>query len=281
MPRTRHVIRFKRREFPFHYVFEAYGVRVGVSTNTREAMRAIEERIANLLPEFELLETGADVDHRFFYVWNASGRDSFYKNGDAVWMRRSRDAALGRLGTEIRLTVAEYAKDRIFVHAGVVRWNNKAIVMPASSFDGKTTLTAEFVRRGAVYYSDEYAVFDRQGKVHPFPKQLSLRGVIDRYRQVDRSVESLGGVAGEEPAPVGMVLITAYRPKARWRPIVLNPAKGVMEIIKHTLPIRRDPPAALEVLSALCRSTPVVKTMRGDAAEFVDKLIEYLEADPH
>ena len=35
--------------------------------------------------------------------------------------------------------------------------------------------STELVRAGATYYSDEYAVFDSRGRVHPFAQQLAQR----------------------------------------------------------------------------------------------------------
>jgi hypothetical protein len=91
----------------------------------------------------------------------------------------------------VRLTVAEFAIGKVFLHAGVVAWNNRALIIPAKSFQGKTTLVAELVKKGAVYYSDEYAVLDEDGLVHPFPKKLSMRGIIDDYQQIDVPVEKI------------------------------------------------------------------------------------------
>ena len=67
-------------------------------------------------------------------------------------------------------------------------------MLPAPSFGGKTTLVAALVRAGAIYYSDEFAVLDEQGFVHPYAKPLSIRGA-DNW-QVNHSVASLGGVVG-------------------------------------------------------------------------------------
>ena len=77
------------------------------------------------------------------------------------------------LETDLQLFVAEMARRRLFVHAGVVGWNGRAIVIPGRSFSGKTTLVGEMLRNGATYYSDEYAVFDSRGRVHPYPSSLS------------------------------------------------------------------------------------------------------------
>jgi uridine kinase len=41
------------------------------------------------------------------------------------------------------------------------------IAIPGRSFSGKTSLVTALVRAGAVYYSDEFAVIDRDGLVRP------------------------------------------------------------------------------------------------------------------
>ena len=38
------------------------------------------------------------------------------------------------LETDIRFYIAEYAKRRVFVHAGVVSWKGRAILIPGRSF---------------------------------------------------------------------------------------------------------------------------------------------------
>jgi hypothetical protein len=272
-------INFRRREFRFHYAIEAHGVKIGVSTNTAEALRAAKKRIADVLPEFTMLDNDAEADHRFLYVWNPSGRDTFYKNGETVIAGNGRDYVLDEFASTLRLTVAEYAVDRVFVHAGVVCWKNKAIVLPGYSFTGKSNLTVELVRRGAIYYSDEYAILDERGYVHPFPKKLSIRGDRGVYQQVDHPVEKFGGVAGTVPVEVGMILITQFKRNARWKPQKLSKGKGVFEILAHTLPIRRDPKYALSVLGRLSMHTPIVKTDRGEVEEFAGRIIDFFEAN--
>lgn len=59
--------------------------------------------------------------------------------------------------SSLKLFVAEMAPERVFVHAGVIGWHGKAILIPGRSYSGKITLVSELVRAGASYYSDEYA----------------------------------------------------------------------------------------------------------------------------
>src|SRR5437868_5284678 len=81
------------------------------------------------------------------------------------------------------------------------------------------------VRAGATYYSDEYAVFDAQGRIHPFARRLSLRtevpGRPERYEP-----EALGGRMGAKPLPVGLVAFSEYKAGARWRPRELSPGQA-------------------------------------------------------
>ena len=64
----------------------------------------------------------------------------------------------------------------MFVHAGVVAVDGRALLLPGGSFTGKTTLVAALLRAGAQYGSDEYAVLDEAGLVLPaYPRPLSIR----------------------------------------------------------------------------------------------------------
>ena len=77
--------------------------------------------------------------------------------------------------SKLALHVASHAEELLFVHAGVVGWRGRAIVLPGRTHAGKSTLVAALVRAGASYYSDEYALVDGDGRVRPYPRALSLR----------------------------------------------------------------------------------------------------------
>ncbi|MGB7067870.1 MAG: hypothetical protein WBD22_00055 [Pyrinomonadaceae bacterium] len=262
----------------FSLFFRSYGVDIEVRANSDEAIDAIRSMLPEVLPGQYEITPETQVKHRFDVRWNKSGRDSAYRNGEAICLRSTRQMMLETLGSRIRVTVAEFALDHVFVHSGCVCWKGKAIIFPAASFRGKSALTAELVRRGAVYYSDEYAVLDRDGFVHPFAKKLSIRGEIGKYTQVEHPVEDFGGVAGTERAEIALVLLTKYKEYARWRPKALSPAEAIMGIMEHTIPIRHDPRFALRVLSKVAAGAVTIRTNRGEAAKFADTIIEYFES---
>jgi len=264
------------RSFDHNIYFESFGVKIAVAANVPEAVDVIRERLERTLPRCyrEIAET--EVDHRFSLRWNNSGLDSLHLNGKRLLPRLPRNDVLNSLTSKIRLTVAEHAVDHVFIHAGVVALKARAILLPARSFRGKTTLTAELVKRGATYYSDEYAIIDRRGLVHPFLKDISLR-LTDDVEQTEHSVGSLGGVSATDPARAALVVLTRFRKNARWRPREMSRARGLLELLKDVVPIRRDPDPVLQILNLLAEDVKFIKTDRGEASIAADEIIKLSE----
>ena len=81
---------------------------------------------------------------------------------------------------DLSMAVGAGARRRIFVHAGVVSFEDGAILIPGKSFSGKTTLVRALVSQGGAYYSDEFAVLDSRGRVFPWAEALSIRDPTKR-----------------------------------------------------------------------------------------------------
>ena len=149
------------------------------------------------------------------------------------------------------------------------------IVIPSASFAGKTTLVTALVKAGAVYYSDEFAVIDRDGLVHPYAKPLSVRG--DGWRQTDHAVESFGGVAGDEPLPLGMIVITSYRPGAEWKPKRLSAGAGAMALLANAVPAQERPKEVMHAVSRAAEGAVVIESDRDEADAIAPLLLAELE----
>jgi len=201
---------------------------------------------------------------------------NLYMNASRIERSRDLDYLLDRLEGDLHLYVAERATRRIFVHAGVVGWRGKAIVLPGRTFTGKSTLVAELLRLGATYYSDEYAVLDAKGRVHPFARPLSIRGEAD-VRPARQGPEAFGAEEGHEPLTVGVVAVTHFRPGARWRPRTLTGGQGVIALLEHTVPARRRPKASLSTLRQAVSAAPVIKGIRGEARQMAQALLDRVE----
>jgi hypothetical protein len=159
------------------------------------------------------------------------------------------------------------------VHAGVVGWKDRAILIPGLSHSGKSTLVNQLIRAGATYYSDEYAVLDSRGRVHPYPRPLGMRSPgSDRGEKVN--AEDLGATIGSKPLRVGLVLSTRFKEGARWRPKEITHGKGVLELMSNTVAARSQPERALTVLPAALKSARILKGVRGEAGEIVELILE-------
>jgi hypothetical protein len=250
--------------------FETFGLRVRVVTDSAETL----DRIPALLPPGWRPSSQAAVDTTFALRARSADKFALMRDGNALVEDWGRDVALVVLERELRLFLALEAPGLVFVHAGAVAHRGYVIVIPGKTYSGKTSLVAALVRAGAVYYSDEYAPLDEHGLVHPFAKPLSLRV---RGGQTDHPVETLGGVAGHEPAPVGMVVHATYRPGAEWRPEQLSSGEAVLALLGDTIPAQTRPAECLRALTAATAGAVVLQGDRGEAAEVAPMLLRALE----
>src|SRR6185369_5569325 len=184
--------------------FTAYGVRIGVRVNNKTTLKALVER----LPPGARPVHARTTNHLYSMTGFANGSSGRvvrfnlgYWNLSRFARTRSFDDLLEQFESHLQLTVAEYAPRRVFVHAGVVGWKGKAILIPGLSFSGKSTLVAELLRAGATYYSDEYAVVDRNGRVHPYARKLRMRSA-DAVRRL--RAKDFGADTGSKSLPIGL-----------------------------------------------------------------------------
>jgi len=263
------------------FSFVAYVRRIGVRSNDPSML----DKVRPVLPYGSRPVSGGTVERMYSII--AGGGDAGAKvrrfnvlYGD--WDRIARTMDLGELlealEVNMRMFAAEFARRRIFIHAGVVGVRGQAILIPGRSFTGKTTLVAELVRAGARYYSDEFAVLDERGRVHPFLKPLSLREGSG-YGQTDHPVERFG-MPGEKPLPVGLVVVSEYGEGASWEPQLLSPGEGALELLANAVAARRDPERVLSTLQEVVSQAPVLKGDRGEARETAEAILEMLKAGP-
>jgi hypothetical protein len=187
----------------------------------------------------------------------------------------ARRAALDSFEVDAKMFVAERAPRRVFVHAGVVGWRGRALLVPGSSMSGKSTLIAALVRAGARYYSDEYAVLDNRGRVHPYPRELALRDPAT-WRQQPHSISALGGRSGLRPLTVGAVIVTRYHKGRLWHPRKLTPGEGVLALLAHTVSAQRNPARAMATLRQAVAGAMLLESVRGDAAATARILLDMM-----
>jgi hypothetical protein len=256
----------------------SYGVRVGIRTNRPDML----DQLCELLPPGWKPSASPVVERIYsLLVSKRAPRPGLrrfhllYGDSDVVDRTPDLDSICETFESNLQLHVAENARHRTFIHAGVVGWRGCAVVIPGRSFSGKTTLVRELVRAGATYYSDEYAVLDARGRVHPFPKPLGIRSE-GGTKQTKQSAEALGGRTGVKPLPVGLILLSRYKPGATWRPRRLSAGAAALALIANAVPARRHPCRTLEALRRVVLGAQVLQGTRGEAAAIAGALLDHL-----
>jgi hypothetical protein len=261
----------------FEFVLESYGVRVKIQASSRELLQGAERTARDaLLGRLKIIEN-IEAEHTFAVSAGPDGTVYLWLNGEQVTYDTSRPRLFKFFDSLLRITIAEHAIGKVFVHAGVVGWKDLGIVIPAKSFSGKTTLVNELIRNGADYYSDEYAILDEAGLVQTFPRDLSIRYIDGGTREKRINPELIGAKVGARPIRIGMVLLTEFVENAKWEPQRLTIGQGIMEMIPHTIPRRFNPEFSLKVLNTAVSDAIILKSARGDAAEFAVEVLAFFD----
>ena len=231
-----------------------------------------------IVPGAEFTEKGqADAALTVHERQSAEGEAGYeiFENGAALSIVNNLEAAIRGVEAWAQLTVATLAKELVFVHAGVIGWKGRAIVVPGRSLSGKSTLVLSFVRHGADYYSDEYAIFDSEGRVHPYWRQPKLRVRSDQ----DMATSLVGGRlkgAPPKPMPLGWVLISRYEAGSRWHPRRLSKGGTMLGLLDNTVPLRSRPEQSVKVLATAVKNAQGFEGTRGEAADFAEQVLASL-----
>jgi hypothetical protein len=256
--------------------FRSYGQRIGVRVSQRSLIPLVERVIGpfredSMVPRINRLYSviqGGEGPRR-----GVRRLHLVYAGGARIARARDLEDALRALESDIQLHVAERSRRFVFVHSGVVGWRGRAILIPGRSHSGKSTLVAALLEQGATYYSDEYALVDVRGRIHSYPVPLGLRekeGGLPKRR---------GPAIAEVPRPIrpGLVVVTEFEKGGRWRHRTLSPGQASLEILRHTVPARRDPARVLERLGLIAGEATVVKGVRGEARDAARRVLRLAE----
>ncbi len=257
---------------------ESFGVRFGVRVDDADALGIVRTRLP---PGHKAVRTPV-VDRLFSYRAGGSLRrgtrrfSQLYDGSMRIARALDPAEALEALEREAGLHVAAESPDHVFVHAGVVEWRGRAIVMPGASGAGKSRLVEALLRLGARYGSDEFAVFDAAGRVQPYPRRLALRRPGGGAERVDAA--ELGARLARRALEPALFLFATFVPGARFAPRPLPPGRALLRLLASTPPIRRRPRRVLSTLHRALKGARSFAGRRGEAEAAADLLVRLAEA---
>ncbi len=261
-------MRFWKQRGPRPLSFEAFGVQLELTLGEDELLAEVQDILP---PGWQTCEASGSAGR---FALRRTENESYEVTANGVpSMHNGRfDLALGMLDAQMRAHIAANAPEMIFVHAGVVAIDGRAMLIPGESFSGKTTLVRALVEAGAEYYSDEYAPLDADGRVHPYPRRLSIRG--PGGTSTERMASELGGTIAEKSAEVATVILSRYRAKADWQPRPLSTGEGVLALFAHTAPAKERPQESLRALHQALKGATVLQGDRGEADALAPRLLD-------
>jgi hypothetical protein len=258
-------------------VLESFGMRLRI----RSTGAGVLDEVMRRMPYDAVVEGHGSAD----CVISAVGEVGPYPDCFGLYVGAERQMqAMGfeetwaAIESSANLYVAEHAPDRIFLHSGCVTWKGKAILVPGRSFSGKTSMVTAFLSAGATYYSDEYAVLDERGLVHPFPRLLSVRSTTGALPD-KVSHDSFSAPVGVEPAEVACVIHTSFeaaRVGRPWRPRRLTPGRMTLALLDNAVPARNKPGATLRAIKNVAERAIGFAGPRGEAQTVVRYVLRRL-----
>lgn len=159
--------------------------------------------LGRLLRSFHLVDSEqADVTFSFVLAssLNQTLPDSLhclYRNGEKIDFADDYWQLFRLMEWQLDIFLSETVENHLLLHAGVVAYQGRGIIFPASSGNGKSSLTMALLLQGYHYLSDELAVIDPvTGELSAFPKPFSLKN-LRLFPQVTYSKETW---LGPEPS---------------------------------------------------------------------------------
>jgi hypothetical protein len=246
--------------------FENQQARVRVCVNSPLALELVER----ILPVGSRIVRSHSPDVSFSLsiatgVGTGDAPHCLYRGTRLLQSSPDLEPLLQGVASRLRYAVAKHARSSVFVHAGVVGWQDRAILLPGPSMSGKSSLVAALLRAGAEYYSDEYAIIGARGLVHPCAKPLGLRAPGEKSRPF--TPEALGARVGTRPLAVSLIVSTSYSPGTPFEPRARGPSHGLMILVANTVVIRQRPRFALDRLATVAGAATTLEGVRGDADE--------------
>jgi hypothetical protein len=257
------------RTIPMGIAVQVFGCTVDIVCGCQETLALLDRYIFPRMPRVPLDPWNATMT---LWIWREPGGFRVDCAGQDEVVTNTQDL----LVSAIRILdeqLLKLLKGFIAIHAGAVEIAGKVLLLPGRTHAGKSSLVAELIRRGAVYFSDEFALIDSQGRAHSYPRPLMLRQT-GSDRQVATLPQDLCAITGAAPAPIAWILGLKYCPDSDWNVAATPQSEALLMLLRNTPSLMAEDPSILESLGRAVAGARCLIGGRGEAAAAAEAIFK-------
>ncbi len=256
------------------------GRAVAIDSDAPEVLAGVEPRFRHLLAPGAgqplcRIEVRALPDHRYEF-----------RNGGPAVEAKSLPNLIERLTYQITLRLMESRPELIWLHAAAVARHGQAVVLPADSGKGKSTLATLLCSRGWSFLADDIVPLDpATGLLGAFPRSPEIRHRPPNGSAPVRAQSMQKTLVDLEPAdvcrqnvPARAVVFPAFSPASPLCLTPCSPANAALELLRGCLNFVHHGQGAVAYLCDWSRRVPAFTLAFSDPQEAASR-IEGLSAD--
>ena len=253
----------------YGFGIHVYGCNVQVGSESSKTSTILDRYVFPSLPR---LVSAADKPDVLIRLDDIADQSELSVNGVVTALGSDANSLVPELIRVLDEAVLERLTMLRAVHAGAVQLGERVLLLPGATHAGKSSLVAELLKRGATYFSDEYALIDSSGCVHPYPRPLLLRN--GGPEQSPALPGEWNALVGERPAPVGWILSLDYLRKSMWSVAPVNQSEGLLILLRNTPHVLGESPEILRVFQRVAAGARCYVGRRGEAADAADHILQ-------
>ncbi|MBI3925855.1 MAG: hypothetical protein HY319_09970 [Armatimonadetes bacterium] len=227
---------------------EVFGLTIGIRTDRASLFPRLKESLPPGWKPSDAEQTDILLSFKAGGATQRKGVRNYYivyTGWTTVVRTLNEEEALIGFDRLVEVELAAASRELTFVRAGAVSWNDAAVLICTPRDEHLTAAVDAFVAAGGRRMSDQFALVDAEGRIHPY------------------------GNGFAEPREPRLVLVVENLGTAGWRGRTLSPGKGTLSLIERTPSATVAPERALEVLPKVAMQSRVVQGKKGTPEELV------------
>ena len=236
------------------------GTVIAVESNSDALLETVRHRFEHLLCDrTEAVGT--------CHVLEQGGTFDIFRDPEKVHHARAVDSATDLVEHEIFMAWIEARPDLVWLHAGAVAYQGRALLVVAPAGHGKSTFTTRLVGRGWSYLSDEAVAIDPVGAralaLPLCPKvraELRVDATPVRLEEIERrEVRIPRDLVCRAQVPVGAVLFPQFALQGPESLELCSPAEAALLLLENCQTFARGGETAMRVVVDVAQRLPAFR----------------------